>query len=93
MREEAREKSFKCMDVQIGGPVLFYKTANRKGSPRWRGPAKILDIDEAVVAVKFQSQTFKVAWYRARKTAEEKDAEEGGWNTTSTRPRPMESEP
>ena len=53
--------------------MLFYKTTTRKSAPRRRGPAKILDIDETGVTVKFQSQSFKVARYCVRKKLEEKD--------------------
>ena len=41
--------------------VLFCK------APRWRGPAKILDIDDAGVRAKFRSQTLKVARCCVRK--------------------------
>ena len=46
---------------------------NRKSSPRWGGPLRNSDIDEAGVTVAFQSQTFKVARFCVRKRLEEKD--------------------
>ena len=49
----------------------------KKSNPRWRGPAKILDIDESGVALTFQSQTFKVARYCVRRKVEEKDLPQG----------------
>ena len=42
----AYNKSFNCADVKIGDAVLLNKSTNKKSSPRRRGPAKILDIDE-----------------------------------------------
>ena len=53
--------------------MLFYKAASRKNTPRWRGPAKILDIVETAVTVKFRSQTFKVVSYRVQKKAGRQD--------------------
>ena len=50
--------------------MLFHITVNWKGAPRWRAPPQILDIDETGVTVKFQFQTFRVARYRVRQTAE-----------------------
>ena len=69
----ARNKTFECVDIEVGDSVLFYKAPHKKGNPRWRGPAAILDIDESGVALKFQSQTFKVARYCVRRKLEEKD--------------------
>ena len=57
----AHNKSFEYTDVHIGDAALFYMAMIRRGAPRCRGPAKILDIDETGVTVKFRSQTFKVA--------------------------------
>ena len=65
-RVQASSKSSNCTDVQNGGSVLLYKASNRNSALRWRGPAKISDVDDAGVAVKFQCQTFKVARYSAR---------------------------
>ena len=48
-----------------------------KSNPRRRGPAAILDIDESVATLKFQSQTFKVARYCVRRKVEEKDLPQG----------------
>ena len=38
-----------CADVKMGDSAPFYMAANRKSTPRWRGPAKISDIDETGV--------------------------------------------
>ena len=54
----AYDKSFKCTDVRIGNTPLSYEAVFREGAPRWRGPAKILDIDEPCVTVELQSQIF-----------------------------------
>ena len=75
-RLPARKKSFKCTDVQIGDAAIFFEATNRKIKPRWRGPERILDIDETGATVKFQSQTSKVARFCVRKKVEEKDVEE-----------------
>ena len=63
----ARNKSFNCADIAAEDFVLFRRAQSRKISPRWRGPAKILEIDRAGVTVSFQSQTFKEARYCVRK--------------------------
>ena len=63
----AYNKTFECTDIKMGDTVLFYKSPHRKSHPRWRGPAKILDIDETGVTVKFQSQSFKVALFCVRR--------------------------
>ena len=57
----AYNKTFDSVDIKVGDEVLFYKASQKKSNPRWRGPAKILDIDESGVVLKFQSQSFKVA--------------------------------
>ena len=59
--------------MAVADIVLFYKTPNRKSSPRRRGPAKVLEIDETGVAVYFQSQTFKVARFCVRRRAKESE--------------------
>ena len=56
--------------------MLSYEAQSKEGAPRRRGPALILGIDEAGVTVKFQSQTFKVARFCARKKGEQKDVED-----------------
>ena len=53
---------------------FLYKAQNRKGSPRWGGPTRILGIDETCATVHEQSQTFKVARHCVRKRMEEADA-------------------
>ena len=60
--------------------MLLYKTPNRKGAARWRGPAKILGIYETGVTAKSQSQYLYLARYCIRKKAEEKDATKANWN-------------
>ena len=56
-----RRKLPKASFARKGNSGLLYKASNRKGAPRWRGPAKILDVDDAGATAKFQSPTFKVA--------------------------------
>ena len=53
-RLPAKKKSCKFTDVQIGDAALFCEATNRKSAPRWRGPAKISDIDPTGASVKFQ---------------------------------------
>ena len=57
----AQNQLCNCADAQVGESDLFYKASNRKGAPKRRGPAKILDVDDAAATVKFRSQTFKAA--------------------------------
>ena len=66
----AYTKAFTCTYVKISETANFYNTQEKKRAPRWRGPALILDIDEAGAAARFQSQTFKVARFCVRKKAE-----------------------
>ena len=68
------DESFNCKDARVGDSVVSYKASNSKGSPRRRGPAKILDVDDAGVTVKFQSQTFKVARHCVRGRLDAQDA-------------------
>ena len=77
-RKKPLFRDFNGRLLTIGNSVLFHKTTNRKSAPRWRGPAKILDIGEAGVTAKFQSQSFKAARYWVRKKVEDKVASEGG---------------
>ena len=58
---------------------MFFWPSSPEGAPRWRGPAKILDVDDGVVTVKFHGQAFKVARYCVRKKAEAQDAGEADW--------------
>ena len=53
-------KSFNCADVAVGGSFLCYEAQSRESSPRWRGPARILDIDDTGATAIFQSQTLMV---------------------------------
>ena len=46
----AYSKSPNCTDVATGDSVLLYKAQSRKGPPRWRGPAKILDISKSDIS-------------------------------------------
>ena len=80
-RHLARNKSSSCADIAIGDSALLKKTVNRKCAPLWRGPAKILDIGEAGVTVKFQSRASNVARYCIRKKVGTKDVSEVDWNT------------
>ena len=61
----------------MGDFVLFYKAPRKKSNPRWRGPAAILDIDEFGAALKFQSQTFKVARHCVQRKLDKKDLPQG----------------
>ena len=70
-RKLAHNQTFNCTEAAVGDIVLFYKTPNRRSSPRWRGPAKVLEIGEAGVTVHFQSQTFKVARCCVRRRVKE----------------------
>ena len=45
-RALAYNKSFNSTAVLIGDTALFHKSRNKKSAPRWRGPAKLLKIDE-----------------------------------------------
>ena len=66
-RPLASNKLFNCADAHVGDSAPPLKAPNRESAPRRRGPAKILDIDDAGATVKFQSQTFKVSRYCVRK--------------------------
>ena len=77
-------------DVVPGDSVLLRKAANRKGAPRWRGPAKILDIDETGATAKSRSQTLNAARYCVGKTTKEKDVSEKKWNPASGTMDPRE---
>ena len=44
----------------VGDSVLFYEASHRKSAPRWRGPAKILAVDDTGATVKFHGRTFRV---------------------------------
>ena len=75
----------------MGYCPLFYGPAHQKGTPRWRGPARI-HIDDTGTG--FQSQTLEVARYCAREKVEAQDMRELGrspatvptnpWNGVST---------
>ena len=57
----APKNSFDSVGVQVGDEVLFYKAPSRKSAPRWRGPARVLLLDESGATLSFQGQTFKAA--------------------------------
>lgn len=59
-------QSFNSTDTAIGDSVLLYEKISRKGIPEWRGPAKILGVDETGGTVKFRGETFKIARYCVR---------------------------
>ena len=80
----ARNRSFACWrateieslarDSQTEGSGLVYNSVGRKGAPKLRELAAPPEIDEAGDAVKFQSQTLKVARYCVRNSADPKGA-------------------
>ena len=61
--------------MRIRGAALCYGAMNRKGAPRGRGSAEILDVDGSGANAEFQSRTFKVARCCGREGAEKKDVE------------------
>ena len=63
----AFNNSFNSVDVCVGGEAPFYEAPSRKSSPRRRGPAKVLLLDESGAALAFQGQAFKVARRCVRK--------------------------
>ena len=63
--------------------IPFYKASNWNSAPRRRGPAKILDIDDAGTTAMFRSHTFKVARYCARQPAHVQDVGEADVNPAS----------
>ena len=77
----ATYKSFRCTDVAIGDSVLSYTVQSRKGSPRRRGPAKILDVGETGMTITFLGQKFEAARYCARRRLDGANAREEGWQT------------
>ena len=50
-------KPFNCTVAQVGDSLLSYRALSRRSPPRWRGPAKILDIDDAGAPAQFRSPT------------------------------------
>ena len=89
----AYNEAFNCTDVKIGDTALFYESTNKKSAPRRRGPAKILNIDDAGATVKFQLRTFKVARYCLRRQVEERDAEDEELDPFHARMRTVGSAP
>ena len=49
-----------CTDGEIGHVEIEIEASNREGAPRWRGPAKIPEIDDTGVTVELQSRTSKI---------------------------------
>ena len=72
-RFSAHNQTVNCMDVSVGDMVLFYENPNRKGLPRWKGPAKVLELDETGVTVSFESKIFKVTRFCIRRRVPEPD--------------------
>ena len=68
----AYSKSFNCTVAKIGDSVLPFKAVNQRSASRRRGPAKILDIDNTRVTVRFRGPTSKVARCCVREKMEEK---------------------
>ena len=66
---------------------------NRVSTPRWRGPAKILYVDDAGTTVKFQFLTAEVARHCVRKKVGRQGADEVGWNPMSSISGRMELAP
>ena len=54
----ACNQTFQCTEVGVGNSVVFYKRIGRKSAPKWRGHLGTIG---SGVAVRFESQTFKVA--------------------------------
>ena len=72
----AFNNSFESVDVKVGGEVLFYKAPTKKSIPRWRGPAKVLLIDESGVTLSFQGLPFKVARHCVRRKVRDVESQE-----------------
>ena len=79
----ARIKTFGCKDVQVGDSAGLRQQIGRKSAPKWRGLAVALDVGGARVAVKFRSQTLKVARYRVRKRQDPTDSVNAEWGPAS----------
>ena len=75
------------------GVAAFYKAMNRKSTPRWRGPARIFDVDVTGATVKFQSETFEAPRFCAREREGEEDAEDVESDPMQARARPREVAP
>ena len=50
----AFNNSIDSADVEVGDEVLFYKAPPRKSAPRWRGPAKVILMDDSGATLSFQ---------------------------------------
>ena len=69
--------------MEIGDSAPSKKAADRNSPPRWRGPAKRLDIDETGVTADFRSQSLKVARHRASGKMDAQGVGEVQWGPAS----------
>ena len=88
LRRLLQKKTFNCADTNPGGSALFYKAQDRESLPQWRGPANILNIDDAGVTATLQNQAFKVARYCVRKHMKAIDVRDKGWRNSLHRGDP-----
>ena len=80
--------------MKIGDSVPFYVAVHRKSTPKGRGPAKIIGVDDAgssmarpgVAKAKFLSQTLKAVRYCVRRQASAQDVGGVDWNPASEAP-------
>ena len=84
----ARNKTLNCTKIDVGDLALFFKAQNRERSPRRRGTAEILDIDDTGVTASLQSQNFKDARFCVRKRTKESDVADAEWKTSLNRGDP-----
>ena len=73
----ARNNTGSCAEIDVGDMALVYKERNRKISPRRKGPAEVLEIDETGVTVSCRSRNFEVARYCVRQRMKESEVAEG----------------
>ena len=64
----------------MGDSALLNKSPNRKSAPRWRGPAEVLQADDAGEEAKVHGQTFEAAQSCVRENAGAQDVVEMNWN-------------
>ena len=76
----AYNESLGGADARVGYSARRYKTSNRGSTLRRRGPAKILDIDDAGVTVEFRKRAIWAARFRSRTTVDAQDVGEVAWN-------------
>ena len=70
----AHNKPFNCTDAKARDSALRYNSVNLKSAPPRRGPAVILDPDDAGLQVMLWGQTFMVDRFRVRGKADAQDA-------------------